>query len=182
MLSLFERARPALPLNIWWVDRCAALGIERKRVAHAVSTTSRALARRSADRIAVRLGGGDRADDLALVADLAKRRAGRIHSDTARHAGGKCGRVAEHDEDAPGHVCSHDRRAPRPPRGRRSCASAKRSPAPPRVASPAMAPYSTVLPIMMFSVGSRRRRLWRPISRPPDGPCLHVVGVARIPA
>ena len=49
--------------------------------------------------------------------------------------------------------------------------TAKRSPATPwKYASPAIAPYSTVLPMMMFSVGSRFTGGWRTTTRPPDRP------------
>ena len=50
--------------------------------------------------------------------------------------------------------------------------TAKRSPATPlKYASPAIAPYSTVLPTMMFSVPAPRKSLGqRTITRPPDRP------------
>ena len=50
--------------------------------------------------------------------------------------------------------------------------TAKRSPATPwKYASPAIAPYSTVLPTMMFSPGLRvASGGWRTAMRPPDSP------------
>ena len=67
---------------------------------------------------------------------------------------------------------SRGRRCLRRPRSRPKLRTAKRSPATPRKnASPAIAPYSTVLPMMMFSSRSpRKSMLGRTTMRPPDRP------------